>query len=387
MPINFPNLFRTLLPLGLLALLMGASLARSADIVWTCPKKTADTEFATLIFDPVTLGIDKRLDDAGSAYEMEFNVSIEVRQFDDAKPAWQGPMVCKFQKIWQRDLPIPNIQFEFHKYSIPERFIVRNVPRHAIAKIRLSADEQDDFEDDWGDFEDYPDGFGDAVIEVYINKQRAQSMNGKRKHQFDVGLGKMKRLVGDGRISLDRDKYRALLDFVLSLYPDKVPGKAVPKAPPTPGNHPVCRNYALKAVQQNQEAQKLGCGFKPPIWSNDHQMHFDWCVNGNNQNLAANETKKRQNRLNDCKKAKATTPPKTPPQPPANSNVPMCQLYANEAIKIAAKAAALNCGMTGPRWLQDYNAHFNWCLANPNPAILLIEAAARDAAYKACGGN
>ena len=386
MPVNSTRLFRNIRPFTTLAILvLGAGFARAADTVLTCPKKTADTEFAMVIFDPVQLGIDRREDDAGNAYEMKYFVNIKAREFDDTKPNWQGPMVCAFDRSWQLDLPIPNIQFEFHDYPIPERFIIRDVPRHSHVEIVFRAEEQDDFEDDWADFDIYPDGFGAAVIEIYTNSGKARTMTGKRQNQFDINFGKVKRLVGDGRIAIGHDTFRARLDFALNIA--KAVGQAVPKVPPNPGNHPVCRDYALKAVQQNQEALKLGCGFKPPVWSNDHQMHFDWCVKGNNQNLAANETKNRQNRLDDCKKAKAKTPPKTPPQPPANSNVPMCQLYANEAIKIAAKAAALNCGMTGPRWLQDYNAHFNWCLANPNPVFLLAEAAARDAAYKACGGN
>ncbi len=37
----------------------------------------------------------------------------------------------------------------------------------------------------------------------------------------------------------------------------------------------VCRNYALGSVDQNHMAEKFQCTFKPPVWSNNDQMHYE----------------------------------------------------------------------------------------------------------------
>lgn len=136
-----------------------------------------------------------------------------------------------------------------------------------------------------------------------------------------------------------------------------------------------CRTYALDAVDANKEAAALGCGFKPPVWSNNHQNHYDWCMHGDNPLRAGRETKARAAKLASCKGAQAA--------PRAGSNL-ACDLYANEALKLAAKASALGCGFSGPRWIQSYTVHYNFCVGGANPVILLAEAAARNSQYKAC---
>jgi len=141
-----------------------------------------------------------------------------------------------------------------------------------------------------------------------------------------------------------------------------------------------CRIYALDAVTANKEAEKLACGFKPPIWSNNHQNHFDWCMQGANVSATSVHMANRAAALAKCRKAKAAAPaPKT-----SAGKLVVCDLYANEALRLAAKASALGCGFSGQRWLQSYQAHYKFCLKDPSPIILLAEAAARDKAYKSC---
>lgn len=143
-----------------------------------------------------------------------------------------------------------------------------------------------------------------------------------------------------------------------------------------------CRNYALKAVDYNREAQKHGCGFKPPVWSNNHQAHFDWCMHGNNSKVAPTRNQERADELKKC----LTPTPLAPGNPPAPGGTPPkdCNLYANEAVKTAAKADALGCGFVGPRWLQDYKAHFDFCQKQPDIGILIAEHAARDQQFASC---
>ena len=152
-----------------------------------------------------------------------------------------------------------------------------------------------------------------------------------------------------------------------------IPGKILPTKDKT------CRHYALTAVNYNIEARKLKCGFRPPVWSNNHQMHYDWCMRGNNFKIADRENVKRAGRLSKCV-AKAKMPP--PPPPPSGPD--LCDRYANEAVKTAAKADALGCGFVGPRWLQSYKAHYNFCKSKPHPAVLKAEHTARDQQYAVC---
>lgn len=101
-----------------------------------------------------------------------------------------------------------------------------------------------------------------------------------------------------------------------------------------------CRIYALDAVAANREAAKLGCGFKPPIWSNNHQKHHDWCMHGANSASAAVHTANRTAALAKCKASKAKVPPPQKGKIPGKGKLAVCDLYANEVLKLAAKASA-----------------------------------------------
>ncbi|MBW6505427.1 MAG: hypothetical protein K0B00_01615 [Rhodobacteraceae bacterium] len=366
--------------------------ASAEDIIWTCPRTADETDYATLTFDPKAFGIDSNEDDGGSAYEMRFVVRAEIRAYDSGKPGWLGPKLCEFDKVWQRDLPIPNILYEFNTYPMPERFIIRNVPRHSIVKLNFGADEQDYFATDFGDFSPDPLGAGDIELTVLVDTLKAQSMTGQRAGQFDITFGHDKRLVGDGKIGINADTFRGMLEFNLGLEinPPGVggvspnlpsPGQPLNPVPPAiVNNEPACRDYALKAVQMNTEAQKLGCGFAAPVWSNNHQMHYDWCMQGANASVASGENIKRAAALDSCRAAQANTQPAVPPPP----GLDLCGIYANEAVKAAVTADVLACGFAGPRWVQDFGAHYTFCAGNPLPAVVLAEQVARDMELQNC---
>ncbi|MDP3961643.1 MAG: hypothetical protein Q8Q26_16535 [Pseudorhodobacter sp.] len=362
--------------------------ARAEDIVWTCPIVGAETQYATIIFDPKLFGIDSRMDDAGPNYEMEFTVYAEISEYDESKPGWQWPVVCDFVTSWQHELVIPNVLYEFNTYPVPERIVIHNVPRHSIATITFQAREDDDFTDEYADFLAYPDGFNEVSLRVLVNALKAQSMTGEREGEFDITFGRDKRLVGDGRAEIALPEFfRALLEFNLSLE------FAQPLSPnlPSPGqalnpvatNEPACRDYALNAVAMNVEAQKLGCGFAPPVWSNDHQMHFSWCMQGANAASAGPETKKRAAELDGCRAVQPNNQPPAPPPSPT-PGFDLCGAYANEAVKAAVRADALGCGFSGPRWLQDFKAHYDFCATNPLPPLVLAEQVLRDTQLQNC---
>jgi hypothetical protein len=43
-----------------------------------------------------------------------------------------------------------------------------------------------------------------------------------------------------------------------------------------------------------------------------------------------------------------------------------CAVYANQAVAQSAMNMQQQCGFGGARWLNDYSAHFGWCLTVPN---------------------
>ncbi len=143
-----------------------------------------------------------------------------------------------------------------------------------------------------------------------------------------------------------------------------------------------CRNYALTAVKHNQQAIKLNCGFRPPVWSNNHQGHFDWCMRGANSKSAANETNKRAQAIKVCKTSQA---PK--PAVPAPSAAQYCQNYAQDAINQYHVAQQRGCNFIGPEWSPDFTWHNNWCVKTYNAgnvAAIMAGTAKRNSMLATC---
>ena len=46
-----------------------------------------------------------------------------------------------------------------------------------------------------------------------------------------------------------------------------------------------------------------------------------------------------------------------------------CEDYAREAAELAQRAEQLNCGFDGPRWNDNSQGHFAWCLISPRQAF------------------
>jgi hypothetical protein len=43
-----------------------------------------------------------------------------------------------------------------------------------------------------------------------------------------------------------------------------------------------CTEYANEARRQFRDQAALNCNFAPPVWSDDFNLHFNWCMQGNN---------------------------------------------------------------------------------------------------------
>lgn len=60
-----------------------------------------------------------------------------------------------------------------------------------------------------------------------------------------------------------------------------------------------------------------------------------------------------------------------------------CKGYASSAVQQFSKSQALGCGFSGPRWNNDYQGQYNWCLTVLEP-FALNEEGIRSDALKAC---
>jgi hypothetical protein len=275
-----------------------AGPTQAKDIVKTCVAAPGAEQTATIVFHPRLFGVDGHEGDGDvftDDFEHEFSYVITVSDYDQKKPGWTGPTRCSIKGSWRRDWNIPNIRPEFVTQDPGAIIYLRKVPRYSKVSLRLVAVELDDGPDDFLDFDPSPKGDFALNLDVFVNQKAAQTMVGKRQGRIDVTLNKAKRVIGDGRIgATDLERVRAFIEFVVNIHPDgwksdpvmgkiapgAIPGQAIP-GKPSPNDHPQCRDYALKSVEQNKRQMALGCGFQPPVWSNDHQMHFDWCVQGN----------------------------------------------------------------------------------------------------------
>lgn len=380
-----------------LALTALAAPALAKDIILDCPGVSANEEHATVVFHPTRLGIDAGEDDGlgDMSFEHIFSYHIKVEHYDPAKPGWTGPKRCEFNGAWKVEDMVNNFsQGGWRTFGLDRIVYLRQVPRTTRVSIDFSIREEDNMGDDFLDISPYGDR--SLHLAIFVDGKTAQTQVGQKSGQTDVTLNQAKRIVGNG--GGDTNAY---IEFIANVHPqnwkstspwlkladpNQVPGAAL-KNPgkaksivPTPDTHPQCKNYALKSVQQNQEQAKLGCGFQPPAWSNDHQMHFDWCVKGNNAAGIQSEIGFRDAQLAACKQAKASAQ--------GQPNSVICNHYATVAMATIKKASGLTCALLqGPRWVNNYNAHYNWCMSAQAPLARFNETVARNLELKKCGGT
>jgi hypothetical protein len=65
------------------------------------------------------------------------------------------------------------------------------------------------------------------------------------------------------------------------------------------------------------------------------------------------------------------------------ANPAYCAKYANLAVAQQNKNVVLGCGLTGPRWMNNYGLHYSWCLGAPLAAAK-AETHARIAGLQQC---
>ena len=63
-----------------------------------------------------------------------------------------------------------------------------------------------------------------------------------------------------------------------------------------------CAEYARKAVAQQQENKRLGCGYWGFAWHEDYKGHYNWCQRARNWEEVRRETNNRAAELSKCRR-------------------------------------------------------------------------------------
>lgn len=153
----------------------------------------------------------------------------------------------------------------------------------------------------------------------------------------------------------------------------------------------VCRRCAdALSIAGGQFNEALTCrrAVAGPAWIVRREPEF-WarCVLGPRigepGHLAFNEdirweTEARAKDLSYCRRG-------SPAEGPGPAAAPQlaCGRYAENAKAMAARAAASACGLTGPRYAAEFDAHFNWCLT-AKPEWVASETTLRTNEVQAC---
>lgn len=113
-----------------------------------------------------------------------------------------------------------------------------------------------------------------------------------------------------------------------------------------------CKEYAQTAVTQHEENLRSGCGFTDPRWHTDYTAHYEWCLHAP-EDEGVRENQGRQEMLARC--ASSGT----------SGKEAECSAYAQTAVAQYHASRTSHCNLTDPRWHDDYEAHFHYCLDSP----------------------
>ena len=131
------------------------------------------------------------------------------------------------------------------------------------------------------------------------------------------------------------------------------------------GSCEFCREIQARAEAAVRDNIKYGCGFSGDGWGGEsvfaacqtavfNASHDAGSVLISNLPAANAQDAAQRERDNAIKQCKAQYTPE---------QVAACDAYAMRAVTASQTAVSLMCATSGPRWSQNLEAHFRWCLA------------------------
>lgn len=138
------------------------------------------------------------------------------------------------------------------------------------------------------------------------------------------------------------------------------------------GRRDECSRYAREAVAQYEESQRMGCNYAGERWSSARETHFAWCLLY--ERKAKWERHIRRKLLQECAER---TPPETrtrletesddfPAQSTQSEEAKhaSCDTYSRIAMIQTNANKKHECGFEGAEWIEDEQAHYEWCVSN-----------------------
>ncbi len=182
--------------------------------------------------------------------------------------------------------------------------------------------------------------------------------------------------------------------------PEDVAGDDQPEAPDQPqvsdARQGQCRDYAQRAIVQNQENSRLRCGLTGSRWGFGYDAYYNYCTR-NPADSWQSSRRARDADLERCKSQLATRRDDDVATPDVNVDLgdlfngdgrdrQFCRTYAEQSVRQAGEARRLDCGFTGSRWSSSRVRQAQLCEnIGPREAAQLLRARARQ--LDSCRGD
>jgi hypothetical protein len=149
-----------------------------------------------------------------------------------------------------------------------------------------------------------------------------------------------------------------------------------------------CRDYAQRAVAQNQENSSLRCGLSGSRWGFGYDAYYNFCAN-NPDNLWQSARRARDSELERCKARIAARRDDGVIAPDVDVDLgdlfngngrdrQFCRNYAEQSVLQAGEARRLDCGFSGSRWSSSRVRQARLCEdIGPREAAQLLRSRAR----------
>jgi len=330
------------------AQISGGTVARPTQEVH-CPRNSPPgTDYVSVILDIDALKVDSNEDDPGGDYELRLlaEASVFPQRTSPTEKLTPANMICGILNgQWYAEFDIPDmVTGQYYTFTFTKRLVVHNVRRKSEVRFRLRLNEIDDWTGtDYGALDPTT---GEHILDLLVfpfTEFTFVGKDGPRVHPNGIPFGQPMTVVGRG------DDFWAGLAFNVTMEDQAEIVGAVPAPPKPSARETFCRNYALESVNQNQMAIGQGCAVGPPVWSNNHQAHFDWCMLDSNDSAAKIAVAERNKFLATC--AQGTNPDQ------------VCRDYADRSVAQFNAAKAKGCSVAPPVWSDAWQAHFGWCKA------------------------